>query len=380
MPNTTPLTINIADATLDRIRARIAAFPWNDIPDLPDWSLGTPREWLRSLCHYWQHEYDWRRCEAGINALPNHQARIDDLDIHFIHEPGSGPSPRPLLLSHGWPGSVLEFIDIIGHLAHPERFGGDAADAFDVIVPSLPGFGFSAKPAAPMGPRAMANIFNRLMTDSLGYESYVAQGGDWGGAISSWLGFEHNACEAIHLNIMIMRHPTGPQTDAEKAWAEAFAREQAELEGYRVQQATRPQTLGYAMVDNPVGVAAWILEKFHDWSDLTTRTLEDVHQRDWLLDNVMIYLVTGSFNSASWIYAGRRAEGGRVLSPEGRRVEVPTAAAVFPREMLSWPPRSYVDRIYHVTRWTEMPRGGHFPAREEPALLVEDIRAFARSL
>ena len=287
----------------------------------------------------------------------------------------------PLIISHGWPGSVVEFLDIIEPLAHPERFGGSAEDAFDVIAPSLPGFGFSGRPPRPFGPRKMAVLFDTLMTDVLGYGSYLAQGGDWGGAISSWLGLNHaTACRAIHINIMTMRHPGGPKGSEEQAWADEFEREQMMENGYRTQQATKPQTWSYAMMDSPVGVAAWIIEKFNSWSDIAGNNIESVHSKDLLLTNIMVYLVTRTFNTASWIYYGRREEGGRVLSPEGRRVEVPTAAALFPAELLSWPPRSYIERVYNITRWTEMPNGGHFAALEQPDLLVDDIREFARTL
>ena len=250
-----------------------------------------------------------------------------------------------------------------------------------MVVPSLPGFGFSAKPPHPFGPRKIAQLFNALMTDELGYSKYLAQGGDWGGAISSWLGYDHApACSAIHINIMTMRHPDGPQDSDEKAWAKSFKDEQIMENGYRTQQATKPQTLSYAMVDSPVGIAAWIIEKFNSWSDTKGGDIESVYSKDELLTNIMIYLVTNTFNTASWIYTGRREEGGRVLSPEGNRVEIPTACALFPEELLSWPPRSYVERVYNVTQWTEMPRGGHFAAMEQPELLINDIRNFARSL
>jgi microsomal epoxide hydrolase len=219
------------------------------------------------------------------------------------------------------------------------------------------------------------------MTEVLGYDGYLAQGGDWGGAVSTWLGFDHApACRAIHLNIMTMRHPDGPRGPEEEAWAVEFEREQMMENGYRTQQATKPQTLSYAMMDSPVGVAAWIVEKFNSWSDTADSNIESAHSKDSLLTNIMVYLVTGTFNTASWIYYGRREEGGRVLSPDGERVEVPTAAALFPAEILSWPPRSYVERVYNIARWTEMPRGGHFAALEQPDLLVDDIRAFARTL
>ena len=376
-----PFRINVPDETLDRIRTRVAEYPWHEMPDDGGWAYGTNLEYMKELCAYWLDEFDWRKREAAINRFSHHMAEVDGIDVHFIHEKGSGPAPLPLIISHGWPGSVVEFLDIIEPLAHPERFGGSADDAFEVIAPSLPGFGFSGRPPRPIGPRKMADLFDRLMTDVLGYDSYLAQGGDWGGAISSWLGFDHApACRAIHINIMTMRHPDGPMGPEEEAWAVEFEREQMMENGYRTQQATKPQTLSYAMMDSPVGVAAWIIEKFNSWSDTDGDNIESVHSKDSLLTNIMVYLVTGTFNTASWIYYGRREEGGRLLSPDGKRVEVPTAAALFPAELLSWPPRSYVERVYNIARWTEMPRGGHFAALEQPDLLVDDIRAFARTL
>jgi microsomal epoxide hydrolase len=375
-----PFTIDIPERTLSAVRARVAAYPWHEMPDDGGWQYGTNLDYMKELAAYWVDAFDWRKQEAAINRFPQFRANVDGIDLHFIHEIGSGPSPTPLLISHGWPGSVVEFMRIIEPLAHPERFGGKAEDAFTIVAPSLPGFGFSARPPRPYGPRKMASLFDSLMTGVLGYDRYIAQGGDWGGAISSWLGFEHDACRAIHLNILTMRHPGGPQGEEELAWAERFEREQETEQGYRTQQATKPQTLSYAMMDSPVGVAAWIVEKFNSWSDTEGDDIESAHSKDELLANIMIYVVTRSFNTASWIYYGRREEGGRILSPEGRRVEVPTACALFPKELLAWPPRSYVERIYNVRQWTEMPRGGHFAAMEEPQLLIDDIQAFARSL
>ena len=279
------------------------------------------------------------------------------------------------------PGSIVEFMEIVEPLAHPERFGGRVEDAFDVIAPSLPGFGYSGRPPRPYGPRRMAGLLNGLMTDVLGYRGYLAQGGDWGGAIASWLGFDHAAaCRAIHINILTMRHADDPMTNAERDCAARFARDQVMENGYRTQQATRPQTLSYAMMDSPVGIAAWLVEKFNSWSDTAGDDIESVYSKDELLTNIMVYVTTRTFNTASWIYYGRREEGGRILSEDGRRVEVPTACALFPAEMLAWPPRSYVERLYNVQQWTEMPRGGHFAALEQPELLVEDIRRFARGL
>ncbi len=376
-----PFRIDVPDDVLDRIRTRLAEYPWHEMPDDGGWAYGANLDYMKELCAYWLDEFDWRQHECAINHFSHFTASIDSIDLHFIHEKGSGPAPLPLIISHGWPGSVVEFLDIIEPLAHPERFGAAGAVAFDVIAPSLPGFGFSGRPQRPIGPRKMAGLFDKLMTEILGYDGYLAQGGDWGGAVSTWLGFDHApACRAIHLNIMTMRHPGGPRGSEEEAWAVAFEREQMMENGYRTQQATKPQTLSYAMMDSPVGVAAWIVEKFNSWSDTADSNIESAHSKDSLLTNIMVYLVTGTFNTASWIYYGRREEGGRVLSPDGERVEVPTAAALFPAEILSWPPRSYVERVYNIARWTEMPRGGHFAALEQPDLLVDDIRAFARTL
>jgi len=381
MTSIQPFHLDVPDETLDRIRRRVADYPWHEMPEDGGWDYGTNLDYMKELCAYWVEEFDWRTQEAAINRFAHFTAPVDGIDIHFIHEKGSGPAPMPLIVSHGWPGTVVEFMEFIEPLAHPERFGGNIEDAFDVVAPSLPGFGFSGKPKRPMGPRGMAGVFAKLMTDVLGYDSYLAQGGDWGGAISSWLGYEHApACKAIHINILTMRHPDGPQGAEEEAWAERFEREQEMENGYRTQQATRPQTLSYAMMDSPVGIAAWIIEKFNSWSDTVGDDIESVHSKDELLTNIMVYIVTRTFNTASWIYYGRREEGGRLLSPEGKRVEVPTACALFPAELLAWPPRSYVERIYNVTQWTKMPRGGHFAAMEQPELMINDIRTFARSL
>ena len=376
-----PFQIEVPVETLELIRRQVASYAWHEMPDDGGWAYGANLAYMKELCAYWLDEFDWRVQEAAINRFTHFIAPVDGIDLHFMHEKGSGPAPMPLIISDGWPGSIVEFLKIIEPLAHPERFGGSSEDAFDVIAPSLPGFGFSGRPSRPIGPRKIARLFDTLMTDVLEYPSYLAQGGDWGGAISSWLGFEHApACRAIHINIFTMRPPNGPQSREEEAWATQFKRDQLMEDGYRTQQATKPQTLSYAMMDSPVGVAAWIIEKFNSWSDTVGDNIESVYTKDELLTNIMVYLVTKSFNTASWIYYGRREEGGRVLSPDGQRVEVPTAAALFPAELLSWPPRSYAERVYNITRWTEMPRGGHFAALEQPTLLIDDIRAFARTL
>jgi len=376
-----PFKVNISDQIINDIYDKVKKYPWHEMPNDGGWEYGTNLDYMKEISKYWVDKFDWKSVEEKINKFQNFKSNIDGIDIHFIQEKGSGSNSKPLLLSHGWPGSIVEFLHIIDQLAHPEKFGGKEEDAFDVVVPSLPGFGFSGRSSKPIGPRKMASIFNSLMTEVLGYRNYIAQGGDFGGAIATWLGYDFpKTCEAIHINILIVRHPDGPQTKEEKKWEESFENNQLMENGYRIQQATKPQTLSYAMMDSPVGVAAWVIEKMCGWSDIKNNDIESVYSKDILLSNIMVYLVTKTFNTASWIYYGRREEGGRFLPKEGLPLKVPTAVALFPKEYLEWAPRSYVERIYNIQRWTEMPKGGHFAALEQPDLLVKDIRDFVKSL
>jgi len=376
-----PFKINISNKIIKDINTKVTNYLWHEMPDDGGWNYGTNLDYMKKLSKYWVDKFDWKNVEKKINKFQNFKSNINGIKIHFIQEKGSGSNPKPLLLSHGWPGSIVEFLNIIDQLAHPEKFGGKEEDAFDVIVPSLPGFGFSGSPPRPIGPRKMASIFNTLMIKVLGYKNYIAQGGDFGGAIATWLGYDFpKTCIAIHINILIVRHPDGPQTKEEKKWEKNFESNQIMENGYRIQQATKPQTLSYAMMDSPVGVAAWIIEKIHGWSDIKNNDIESIYSKDTLLSNIMIYLVTKTFNTASWIYYGRREEGGRFLPKKNLPLKIPTAVALFPKEYLEWAPRSYVKRIYNIKRWTKMPRGGHFAALEQPNLLVKDIRDFAKSL
>jgi microsomal epoxide hydrolase len=373
--------INFTEKEISSIYQKIKGYPWNSITDLEGWEHGTNKTYLKELCEYWINEFDWQKHEVELNKFQNFISNVDGIDIHFIKEKGTSPNSKPLLLMHGWPGSVIEFLHIIEKLAHPEKFGGNEKDSFDVIIPSLPGFGFSGKPNRPIGPRKMAEILNKLMTENLGYKDYMAQGGDWGATIANWIGYDHSKfCKAIHINCLTMRHPNGPQSDEEKNWQIKFDKDQIMQDGYRTQQATKPQSLSYGMMDSPVGIAAWIIEKMYSWSDLKDNKLESVYSKDTLLANIMIYILTKTFGTASWIYFGRREEGGRFFPKDFQRIEIPTAAAIFPAEMSEWPPRSYVERIFNIKQWTNMPSGGHFAALEKPDLLVNDIRKFSRSL
>lgn len=382
-----PFTIHIAQDKLDAIKARVEAYPWFPAPaGLPDWQLGMSTPVLKDLHAYWLSDYDWRTEERKLNQYPHFKVDVDGLPIHFLHIVGEAKGKRPLLLTHGWPGSIYEFYDAIGPLAYPSQHGGQAEDAFDLIIPSLPGYGFSGKPAAPLGQRATAKLWNTLMQDVLGYDTYLAQGGDWGGMVTSWIGLNHGTvdakggCKAIHLNMIGFRPtPATPQSEDELAWVQR-TQMGMQLEGsYFMQQATKPQTLAMSLMDSPMGTAAWILEKFHAWSDLKDGDLLSVYTRDQLLTNVMIYLVNDAIATSVWYYAAFMGEGGASL-PESVRCETPTGFANFPGETLyTPPPRTWCDRAYNITHWSDMPHGGHFAAMEAPELFVEDVRTWARA-
>ena len=373
--------INVSNEQISNIISKIKDYPWSSIENMEGWTHGANKEYLKELCEYWTSDFDWKKHENLINSFSNFKTNVDGIDIHFIEEKGSGKNPKPLLLMHGWPGSIVEFLEIIRPLAHPEEFGGNEEDAFTVIAPSLPGFGFSGSSKKPIGPRKIAEILNKLMTDNLDHKQYVAQGGDWGATIANWLGYDHHInCKAIHINCLTMRHPDGPQTDEEKKWQNKFDKDQIIQDGYRTQQATKPQTLSYSMIDSPVGIAAWITEKMHGWSDLKDNNIESVYSKDVLLANIMVYVLTNTFNTASWIYFGRREEGGRYFPKNFKKINIPTGISMFPKEMSEWPPSTYIERIFNVQHLSKMNSGGHFPALENPKILVKDINLFFKKI
>ena len=371
------LQIAFPDAALAAIRAKVAAYEWHEMPEVADggdrWAYGTDMRYLRELCAYWLDGYDWRRCEARLNGLANFTAEVDGQTIHFLHIKSPSPSATPLLLTHGWPGSVLEFLDVIGPLSA----------TCDLIIPSLPGYGLSGKPKTPVGPRRTAELWDRLMREQLGYASYVAQGGDWGAVVTGWLGALHGGtqgggCRAIHLNMFGVRAPMRPETEAEKAWAAEQLDTRERESAYLRLQMTKPQTLSYAMMDSPVGVAAWIVEKFHRWSDRRgadgSDSIENAFSKDQLLDNIMLYLLTRSFNTATWFYRGAMEEG--MVLPAGTQIQVPTGVSVYPAELFKFPPRSFAEKSYNVVRWTEFAHGGHFAAMENKGAFAAEIAAF----
>ena len=378
-PEPRPFLVDVPEAVLDDLAVRLDRVRWPDEIPGSEWTYGTELTYLQELVAYWRHGYDWRAAERLLNDFPQYRVEIDGIDLHYLLVPGQGPDPLPLVLAHGWPGSVFEFHKVIPRLTDPARFGGDPADAFTVVAPSLPGYGFSFRPGQRRVDLAgMASIFATLMTDVLGFPRYGAQGGDWGSAVVTWLGLrdlEHLA--GIHLNLLFAR-PSGDERGAPEAegYRARVDRWMAEETGYQWIQGTRPQTLAYALTDSPVGLAGWIVEKYRAWSDCGG-DVERRFTKDELLTTVMIYWVTGAIGSSFWPYYATR-HGSAVLQP-GDRVEVPTGFAAFPAEIVP-PLRSTGERFYNLTRWTEMPAGGHFAALEEPEALAGDIVAFFRPL
>jgi len=375
-----PFAVAWHAAHVGKVLEQVEAYPWPPAPDVEDgWAYGCDAGYLRRLCDHWLDGYDWRAAVHDLNRYPQFTARIEDFDIHFVHVVGEAEGRRPLILSHGWPGSHFEFWGAIDKLAWPSRHGGDPADAFDLVIPSLPGFGFSSKPARPFGQRQTARLFNTLMTETLGYGRYFAQGGDWGSLVTSALAYDHpQNVRAIHLNMLGFRPPGGPKGEAEAAWMTRQGAAMDAMGAYFRLQVSKPQSLAWLGAGNPVGQAAWIVERFYDWSDRRTKPFEQVFSLEQMLTNAMIYIMTGSFTTGAWYYRALM-EGGAVPLKEGERCETPTAFANFPGEALySAPPRSYAERAYNIVRWTEMPRGGHFAAMEEPDLFVDDVRAWAR--
>ncbi len=364
---------------IGEVLEKVRNYPWPPIPDVPDgWGYGADGAFLKDICAYWLDGYDWRAAEAELNRYPQFIARVEDFDIQFVHVVGEAGGKRPLLLSHGWPGSHYEFWGAIDKLAFPSKHGGKAEDAFDLVIPSLPGFGFSSKPKRPFGQRATARLFNTLMTQVLGYDRYLAQGGDWGAFVTSCLGFDHaKHVKAIHLNMIGFRPAGGPTSEAEVAWLTRQNAMMDMLGAYFRLQASKPQSLAWLGAGNPVGQAAWIIERFYDWCDRREAKFEDVFTRDQLLTNVMIYVMTGSFATGAWYYRALLEEGGVVLQ-EGQRCEVPTAFANFPGEALyQAPPRSWAERAYNIVRWSDQKDGGHFAAMEQPDAFVADVQAWA---
>ena len=382
MSGITPFTFHVPNDDIADLRARLARTRLPDQTPGEPWAYGTDLAYLRTLITYWRDHFDWRAQEARLNAFPQFMVNLHGIDLHYLHVPGKGPDPNPLLLLHGWPGSVFEFMDIIPRLTDPARFGGDAKDAVTVIAPSLPGYGLSFQPNQKrFGIAAMADCFADLMTQVLGYRKFASQGGDWGAFTTSALAVRHaDKLVGIHLN-MLSVHPNLPPpanpTAEERQYAAEVALWAKEDTGYIQIQGTRPQTLAYGLTDSPAGLAAWIAEKFHIWTD-HPGDFETVVPRDHLLANISLYWFTGAIGSSFWPYYDRLH--GPWPIPDGKTVDVPTGYSAFPKEIRR-PPRSIGGKIYtDIRQWTVMPKGGHFAALEQPEALATDVLNFLRPL
>ncbi|MFM0736405.1 epoxide hydrolase [Paraburkholderia xenovorans] len=371
-----PYTIHLSEERLATIKAKVRAYDWDQLPDAGGWKSGVGIDDLKRLVTYWDETYDWRRVERRLNQLPHFTTDIDGERIHFLHVRGNGSKP-PLLLLHGWPGSFLEFEQLLEPLA---------TDGHDVIVPSLPGFAFSTPITGVIGPRRAAELMHTLMVRLFGQSRYIVQGGDWGHGIAGWMAHDRpDALFGIHINMVnLVAEDATPTTAEEKAYV---ARRDAIFDwesGYNHEQETRPQTLGVAMADSPVGVAGWILEKFGKWADLPTTAdgspdIWSKFSEEALLTNIMLYIAPSSVVTATWMYHGKRLEGSHVF-PAGTRIRVPTGVAAFPDPVFLPPPRSLAGKTYNIVHWSEMSSGGHFAALEQPDAMLADLRAFVSTV
>ena len=376
-----PFKVDIPQATLDDLHERLARTRWPDEVKDAGWDYGTNLSYLKELTNYWQHTFDWRKQESMLNRFAHFRAEVDGLGIHFIHERGKGPNPTPIILTHGWPGSFYEMLKVIPMLTDPESYGGKADDAFDVVVPSLPGYGFSDRPTQRgMTTSRIADMWVHLMTKELGYSHFAAQGGDWGGSVTELLAVAHpDVLLGYHLNNIPYQHlfaKIDNLSPDEKTYVTAVSPWQFQEGAYAAIQGSKPQTLGYGLNDSPIGLVGWIVEKFRSWSDCAG-DVEKRFTKDELLTTITLYWVTETINSANRLYY----EATHNANPPGttEKSSVPAAITRFPQDILP-APREWAERWFNVQRWTAMPRGGHFAALEEPKLLAEDIRTFFHDL
>ena len=376
-----PFTIAVENSVLDDLRQRLADTRWPDEIPNTGWDYGSNLTYIKELVDYWRTDFDWRAQEAELNAFNHFKSEVDGLDIHFIHEKGKGPNPIPLIITHGWPSCFFEMTKIIPLLADPASHGGDAADSFDVVAPSLPGFGFSDHAQdRGMEVQRVAGMWNKLMTQNLGYPKFGAQGGDIGSGVTARLGFAHSdTLYGIHLTSITRPTPylgpgSKPVTDSEQALITQRDKWFQDEGGYNHIQGTKPQTLAYGLNDSPVGLASWIVEKYRTWSDCGG-DVEKSYTKDELLTIVTIYWVTQTISSSTRMYFENQKH--LWTMEKDQKVPTPAGMAMFPQE-ISKPPREWGERSYDVRRWTEMASGGHFAALEEPQLLAEEVRAFFR--
>jgi pimeloyl-ACP methyl ester carboxylesterase len=387
-PMKMPFHVAIPKTALDDLQARLRLTRWAEPRIDSGWDYGTNGAYLRELCTYWQSQFDWRKQEQIINRFEQFQAAVDDVNIHFIHVPGKGNRAIPIVLTHGYPDSFLRFYKLIPLLTDPAAHGGDAGDAFDVVIPSIPGYGFSDKPSKPGVTFHIGSLWHKLMTEVLGYERYAAHGGDWGGSVTEQLARSHGrSLIGIHLTDVPFAHTMRPPDDPSRAEKKFLEKNQKWIQkegAYALIQGTRPYTLAWGLNDSPIGLAAWIIDKFQAWSDCDG----DVKKRftkDELLTNVTLYWFTSTIDSSFLPYYDFANSGPARWIAEGVKDKVgstdlpPAGFAIFPKD-ISQPPREWAERFFNVQRWSEMSRGGHFAAMEEPEMLADELRAFFRPL
>lgn len=374
-PGISRFEVDVSADTIDDLRRRLSATRWPDDPPTPGWEYGTEPSYVRTLCAYWREEFDWTAFERRFNRFDQFTTTVDGQRLHFYHVQSPHDEAVPLLLSHGWPGSVAEFLDVIGPLSDPPAHGGRAADAFHVVVPSLPGYGFSGPTDEPgYDVERIASVFDDLMA-RLGYDQYLAQGGDWGALITAILGANYpDRVAAIHTNLLFVSpsrfdDPMGMLDEAGMADYEATKAAREGETGYQAIQSTKPQTLAYGLSDSPAGLAAWIVEKFQRWSD-NDGDVESSFSRDRLLENLSVYWLTNTINASMRLYYETDFD---EIVPDA--VDVPTGHARYPVEV-SRTPRVWAEAVYDIDHWVEMPEGGHFAAMEVPELFVEDVRTY----
>lgn len=386
-PTAEKFTIAIPEAALADLKQRLAQVRWPAEPADAAWQYGSNGRYMRRFVARWRDGFDWRQWEARLNKFLQYRARLKRPDtgglqtVHFLIEPGSADTHRPLLLTHGWPGSVFEFIDAIERLAHPERFGGKAEDGFTVICPTLPGYGFSMPLEKPIGPRAIAKLWQDLMVEVLGFERFFVQAGDWGSIVSSWLGVDHaDHVAALHLNMVPLRPPLSkdgkPLSDAEKTWVLRAKKLRDAEGGYHAIQSTKPTTLGYGLSDSPAGLAGWIVEKFHGFPRAPIAH-EPPFDLDHLIANIALYWLTDTAATATWIYYAAGQNGELAMKP-GEFVAPPTGFLLPPWDLVPPPPKGWLERGYNVVHRRDLEQGGHFVAMEQPEAFVADVQDFFR--
>jgi len=381
-PRLEPFRIAVPDETLADLKARLARTRWPNPAPGGDWAMGTSLPFLRKVVARWLDGYDWRAWEARLNGFEQYRVALGRMRIHCFIERGSGASPMPLVLSHGWPGSAVELVEMIEPLAHPERFGGSADEAFTVVVPSLPGCGFSDPPKGPISPREVGRLWGELMGQALGFPRYMAHGGDWGAVITSWMAVDRPpGLLAAHLNTCVLGAPWSlaehPPTPEETAHMERMAARQVGETAYQLVHGFKPQSLAFAVHDSPAGLAGWILEKFHDWT-VGKAEADPPFDLDHLISNLMFYWL-GDAQAVSWMYRFLVDRSGFLLPP-GERATLPCGFCLFPDDIAVPPPEAFVRRAYEVAHYRVEPHGGHFPGLEHPRELVDDIRRFRAKL